>query len=54
MVDIDTFAHLLDRSIAGADSPVHMVDKVAEEIVVAGRIGMVDRVVVAAVAPAVP
>jgi hypothetical protein len=48
VVDIDTVAYLLDRSIAGADIPVHMVDQVAEEIVVAGRIGMVDRVVVAA------
>ncbi len=47
MVDIDTDAHLHDRSIAGTDIPVHIVDQVVEEIVVAGRIGMVDRVVVA-------
>ena len=51
MLNIDTVAHLLDRSIAGTDIPVHMVDQVGVEIVVAGMIGMVERVVVA---PAVP
>ena len=54
MVGIDTVAHLHDRSIAGTEIPVYMVDQVVEEIVVAGRIGVVDRVVAAAVAPAVP
>ncbi len=47
-VDTDTVAHLLDRSLAVADIPAHMVDRVAQAVVVAGR------VVVAVVVPAAP
>ena len=45
-VDTDTVAHLLDRSLAVADIPAHMVDRVDR---VAGR---VDRVVEAVVVSA--
>jgi len=46
-VDTDTAAHLLDTYLVVADIPAHRVDRIAEVVVVAGR---VDRAVVVSAA----